>query len=353
MKEINDFIVLSKYAGERFDLIQAGGGNTSVKLEDGTMLIKASGFLLSDIEDKRGYSKVLTADIASIVKGKQILSLNSRREREQRVAALTANVTLDPNNRPSIETLLHSCLKKYTLHTHPVVVNIISAKSDWKEVLKTIFKNDFATVAYHTPGVELAVALNNELQKHSAIPEIIFLQNHGLIVTAETVREVILTTDAVVDKIEQYLNLDLRHYKLTNQVSEFMRKAGSSNHHISYISQDLLLNKFLQTQRELFFAAPFCPDVLVYCGFCAAEIASLTDIAPIKLYQERFHELPKILIFDDKIFIIAINVKKAREIEEVLKFHTLVLSKASVPPLLPEEMAYLANWEAENYRQKL
>ena len=45
MKEIQNFINISKYAGERFDLIQAGGGNSSVKLDNGQMLIKASGYL--------------------------------------------------------------------------------------------------------------------------------------------------------------------------------------------------------------------------------------------------------------------------------------------------------------------
>ncbi len=43
MNEMNDFIKISKYAGERFDLTQAGGGNSSVKNDDGTMYIKASG----------------------------------------------------------------------------------------------------------------------------------------------------------------------------------------------------------------------------------------------------------------------------------------------------------------------
>ena len=55
MNELNKLIKLSKYAGERFDLVQAGGGNSSVKLENGEMLIKASGFILSDVEINNGY----------------------------------------------------------------------------------------------------------------------------------------------------------------------------------------------------------------------------------------------------------------------------------------------------------
>lgn len=36
---MQDFIKISKYAGMRNDLAQAGGGNTSVKLDDHIMLV--------------------------------------------------------------------------------------------------------------------------------------------------------------------------------------------------------------------------------------------------------------------------------------------------------------------------
>ena len=48
----------SKFAGMRNDLAQAGGGNTSVKLDDQIMLVKSSGFQLADVEENSGYSKI-------------------------------------------------------------------------------------------------------------------------------------------------------------------------------------------------------------------------------------------------------------------------------------------------------
>ena len=72
MSEINDLVEISKYAGERFDLVQAGGGNSSVKFENGEMIIKASGFLLSDVNEDSGYSRVYTNQIAQIVKNKNM-----------------------------------------------------------------------------------------------------------------------------------------------------------------------------------------------------------------------------------------------------------------------------------------
>ena len=47
--KLNAFSRLSQTAGARADYVQGGGGNTSVKLADGLMAIKASGYCLSDI----------------------------------------------------------------------------------------------------------------------------------------------------------------------------------------------------------------------------------------------------------------------------------------------------------------
>ena len=55
---MQDFIRISKYAGMRNDLAQAGGGNTSVKLDGQIMLVKSSGFQLADVNENTGYSKI-------------------------------------------------------------------------------------------------------------------------------------------------------------------------------------------------------------------------------------------------------------------------------------------------------
>ena len=43
---------------------------------------------------------------------------------------------------------------------------MIVVKTNWKNILKKIFKDDvIAYVKYDTPGIELAISLENELQK--------------------------------------------------------------------------------------------------------------------------------------------------------------------------------------------
>jgi len=356
MNELEDLIDISKYAGERFDLVQAGGGNSSVKLDSGEMIIKASGFLLSEVNEKRGYSKVLTKQIANIIKNKDIKNSKNRRERESITSNLVKDATIDKINRPSIETLLHSFLLKYTLHTHPLVVNMIVIRENWQTILSNIFKTDnFVMVEYKTPGIELALALNSELSKLSTLPNIIFLQNHGLIITSNSKQDIKQLTEYVLKKIENYLEIDMQQYKLTNKITKLLNSV-SENKNISYLSEDHFLYERLQDNKELFFSKPFCPDSLVYCGISSIEINNLVDTQPLQDYMIQFHKLPKIIIFENKLFFIAENIKKIKEVEEVFKFHIMILTQNKYSKnifLEQDELSYLSNWEAEKYRQNI
>ena len=55
-QRLENFARVSSAAGSRADYVQGGGGNTSAKLADGLMAIKASGFCLSDITPNRAYA---------------------------------------------------------------------------------------------------------------------------------------------------------------------------------------------------------------------------------------------------------------------------------------------------------
>ena len=174
MKEIIDLVDISKYAGERIDLVQAGGGNSSVKLDNGNMLIKASGYSLSEIEVSYGYSNVLTSQISEIVKNEKIITEKSKRKRENIASVLVKKATIDTKNRPSIETLLHSFLLKYTLHTHPISVNIILAKKGWKNIIKEpsiLYNKEKHTIKlhfdmFHGYGIiDKAISVMNEKDK--------------------------------------------------------------------------------------------------------------------------------------------------------------------------------------------
>ena len=279
---------------------------------------------------------------------------NNKRQREALSSKLVQEATLDKVNRPSIETLLHSFLYKYTLHMHPIVVNMIVIQKNYKEILKTIFHDfEIVFVDYKTPGIELALELNKELNNYNEIPKIIFLQNHGLIVSSEHKQDIKNLTEFVLQRIETYLNIDMKRYKLTTDIT-YLLNSFEKNSNISYLSEDSFLNNHLEKNRDLFFNTPFCPDSLVYCGVSCCEIEELFDIENLKKYKDKYFEIPKVLVFENRLFFIASNIKKAKEMEEVMKFHIMVLEQSVKNDknfLELEELAYLSNWEAEKYRQ--
>jgi len=356
MIELKNFIKISKYAGERFDLVQAGGGNSSVKFNNNEMIIKASGVLLSEVNENSGYSRVDIKKIRHILHNKNVTNDKIKINRETHSKNLIKDATLDKSNRPSIETLLHSTLYKYTLHTHPIVVNMILIQKEWKNIILSIFKSkDVALVPYRTPGIELAIELERVINKFEVIPKIIFLQNHGLIVSSSQPEEIQLLTDLVLNKIEQYLELDMSRYKLTNKISDLINTI-KENSEITYLVEDDYLNQQLIEKKRLFMETPFFPDSVVFCGASVFILKDLSNTSEFDNYIAKYNELPKVIIFKNYIFLRALNIKKAKEIEEVLKFQIMVLEKNLKNEknfLNIEEVDYLTNWEAEKYRKKI
>ena len=356
MIELKNLIQMSKYAGERFDLVQAGGGNSSAKLKNNQMLIKASGYLLSDISINVGYSKVYTNKISNFINSDAIKNEFNKRKKEILAKKLVEEATINKINRPSIETLLHSTLYKYTLHTHPIVVNIVVIKKKWKEILLSIFKNeDIALVPYRTPGIDLALELNKVINTFKKIPKIIFLQNHGLIISSNNINDIQKITELVLERVEKYLKIDMKKYKLTNKISKLINSFQKKNN-ISYLSEDKYLNEQLKKNKKLFLKKPFCPDSLVFCGVSTVILKNFVDFSSLRRYMKKYSELPKVIIYKKHLFFIGMNIKKAKDAEEVMKFHIMVLSQSiakNINFLKSDELSYLSNWEAEKFRQKI
>ena len=102
--DISQLSSLSRQVGERFDLVQAGGGNTSVKM-DQLLFIKSSGCCLSNMRINKNYVGVNFENIKSKL---TTIAGNSKKEREQQCKKLVdSNIIFLKNYRPSIETTLH------------------------------------------------------------------------------------------------------------------------------------------------------------------------------------------------------------------------------------------------------
>ncbi|MFK5949588.1 MAG: class II aldolase/adducin family protein [Methylococcales bacterium] len=340
---------ISKYAGIRFDLVQAGGGNSSVKLNSEEMLVKASGINLSEVTETSGHVKVQYKNTREWFKNDHLSGLN-KQQRELKGKELLTSVTLT-DLKPSIETFLHALLNTYTLHTHPISVNTIASQANWKEVFSNQFP-DSVCVEYATPGIDLALSLVNEIKNSQALPKIVFLQNHGLIISSDNPDEVIELTDSVTTKLNKLVGLDLDRYQNVSKIQSII-DANTNTSSMIYCSDDAIIKQLISIESSAEVIWPFCPDTLIYCGIAPVYMKSFEDIKSITDYIGKYSESPKVVIVNDQVYFVSMSLKKARESEDLLKFHLLTISKSDKPinRLSMEEISYLSNWDAEKYRQ--
>ena len=351
MKDLKNFIELSHYAGNRWDLVQAGGGNTSVKI-DNIMYIKASGFLLAELNEDFGVAQVDLDKIIRITKNDKIVNAVSKKEREIITTDLVHNATLSEEYKPSIETLLHSLLDKFVLHTHAVVANLILVQQNWIDKLKVLFPNAIF-VNYQTPGIELAIELEKQLHNNSNDhSKIIFLQNHGVIISSNSHKEIIKISDFISKTLEKALNIDFSKYRYCNVLINHLKLVSMNSNFVIYYSESIS-NNFNFVEK---FADPISPDVFVFCGYEIIDIEE--DFQKINQYFEKYNEFPKIIKNKSNFYIVGNTIKKAKEQEELLYFqlfisHYLENSNIKYNTISSDEMYYLGNWEAEKIRQKL
>jgi rhamnose utilization protein RhaD (predicted bifunctional aldolase and dehydrogenase) len=144
-KALRDLIRISDATGKDPALVQGGGGNTSVKTDDGKyMFIKASGSALKDMNAEHGWRRLRLDKVIEIVKDKQLAKLPAQ-TREQEIVnrlLLACDDKIASDVRPSIETPLHAILGKCVIHLHPVaVLSYACAKNGQREIEK-LFKGE-------------------------------------------------------------------------------------------------------------------------------------------------------------------------------------------------------------------
>ena len=89
--------------------------------------------------------------------------------------------------------------------------------------------------------------------------------------------------------------------------------------------------------------------MLIYCGI---KILFIIDLKEIDKYYDKFKELPKIIIYENLIYITSHSLNKCKEIESVLKANLFILdSKNKKQYLSQDEICFLNNWDAEKYRK--
>jgi len=378
MDELNTIIKLSKFFGRDLDAVQAGGGNTSVKIDAGRMYVKASGATLRTA-DQKSFLLVGTEETIKILDDPSI-ALMGADQRDRMVSERMKEVVIDgPGLRPSIETFLHALLGKFVVHVHPVYVNALTCAENGMVTAERLFqgKINYLWVAYESPGYPLGVLVKNGVDEfvsiHGVKPEIIFLQNHGVILSAENESNFYSLYENMISKLKNYCgDLDITHEDVDHKtltgtfldkIKQAYQSAGCPSRMLCPVRSPVI-NSFFQLPgvRSLVAGGALYPDQIVYCGESPLflEEASTDEewVSSFKEFIRTSGYAPKVIVYKDQDVILAGETQgEIDAIEDVLEAHLktlLLIKKKDTPLFLPAEKAsYIAHWESEKYRRKL
>lgn len=345
-ENLADFIELSKYAGMREDLVQAGGGNSAYKPVPNRMLIKASGVQLADVEEGFGYAVVNPQIITEAFMQHADADGMTEGEAGRILREAVVEEECLPGVRPSIETFLHAAAGSYSLHTHPITVNVLAARRGGMEELRELFPQALF-VPYATPGAALARAYFRHCRKPCKDARVVFLQNHGLLVSADTAKETMELTEDVVRRTADYLGMDMSgYYAVTKLYHAVGQGAG-----IVWRVTDAHVKKAWDALGHVCGLA-FCPDCVVFLGRRVYDAGDRWDAGRYADFRKAYGE-PVVIGYRNDLYIRAQSVKKAAEIQSVLSF-ALQVAQANTgracSMLTRQEQDFLLGWEAEKYR---
>lgn len=188
-----ELVALTRALGERErDLVILAEGNTSQRLPDGRVVVKASGSAMrtATVED------FVVVDVDPLVE----LMRSSTATQGDLTAALDAGEHGGRRRRASIETLVHVAAQGFAPtpfvgHTHPTaVVGLLASVHGPTAWDRHVYSDEAVVIGrplyvpYATPGIDLGRiylrALERYVDTHGELPTLVLLGNHGIVVNA-------------------------------------------------------------------------------------------------------------------------------------------------------------------------
>ena len=253
---MNDLATLARVSAELGGnrlLVQAAGGNTSVKA-DGVLWVKASGRWLAKATDEPIF---VALDLARLTRA---LTLGDP-ACETCEAFVRADLS-SPNLRPSVETTLHAGLpQRFVLHLHCVETISYAVLVDGAARVAPLLDGlKWQWVPYIRPGLPL-------FQTITPGADIYVLANHGLVVAADAL-------DAAVGLIETVGRRLARPLQAAPSGSRRVERAGYRFADAPALAPHAV---------RLAAAGSYYPDHLVFLGSGAALIDSVVGAPPVIL----------------------------------------------------------------------
>ncbi|HEY5626046.1 MAG TPA: class II aldolase/adducin family protein, partial [Dehalococcoidia bacterium] len=206
--DVSQIVYLSNLIGADVDLVQPGGGNTSVKLvEDDvfgeqveTLVVKGSGTDLRTIA-AAGFTHLAVERLATL------RTRDSMSDEEMMAVMRACMLFADRDPVPSVETPLHAVIPhRFVAHTHDVATLSLSNTPSARKNVERVYGDSVALLEYLRPGFPLAKGM---AERYASGPPKgatgLVMEKHGLTTWGDTAKECYANLHAVINRAEEYL----------------------------------------------------------------------------------------------------------------------------------------------------
>ncbi len=395
--ELSELIEISRAIGRDPDLVQGGGGNTSVKSRDRkTMFIKASGSALAEMDGSRGWAELDLEAARDVIGDRELAGLDPAAREKEVLRLLEAAVKKPCGARPSVESSLHALLGRVVIHTHPVGLNAFLCSRGSRAAYRKLIGDKHGAplyVPYVDPGYILALRVARGIDaywsEHDRHPTVVLLENHGLFVSAEEPAACLKISREITDLGKKWIGgerinplevgwtVESAPAAKLNGASLFLYlaelrgallKAGCAplllRRDDSAIASDLLEEDTAATAAG---HGAFTPDQIVYCRARPLILkgGSLDEWpAEVADYRER-HGDPRVVLVrpgprkdgPGGVYYCAPDLAQLRVVSEVYRGAMAALlgsAKNGGPRFLDREQTkFIEGWEVEKFRAAL
>ena len=384
--DIANLVTISRAVGSDDRLVQAGGGNTSVKNARGTrMHIKASGTGLRDLSPRRGYVTMAMAPLRRLLADRRIGAMSDAKREQLVLQTMYDAVTGGPDRsaRPSCEAALHAMLQRYVVHIHPIAVNAILCSKRSEQLCRDLARRGRFTmvwVPYTNPGHPLAARCRDEVaafeDRTGGLPEVLFIENHGLFVSSESAKRAATLTKAIVNRCERLYAARAGKKRaagkraatsegdLESIIVELRRdlvRRDADARLVQFVPDETAARLLARKDARTILRVNNTPDTMVYCQayplILPARAAGKVGAA-VDRHVTRYGELPRVVLVPGRGFLVVGDSQKAIHTTIVVFRAQLGITEGALAfggpkPLGKREVDYIKNWEVEAYRLRL
>lgn len=351
---------MSNKYGASPEHVLAGGGNTSFK-NAAYLWIKGSGTSLATI--KAGEFVMMDREKLQNMWQKRYPEKEADRESAVLQDTMDARVPGE-NRRPSVETLLHDLFpQKFVLHTHPGLVNGLTCSLGGKTLMEK-FLPDAVWVNACKPGYTLAMICKEAMATHKAATgkdaQVMFLENHGIFLAADTTEEIDILAQRVMDTLAG----EIKAWPNLEEIPGDPVRVEAISRRLAHLygEEQETVVRFLANSAVLTYdpcTGSLSPDHIVYAK---ARQLSIREDGELENAFAEFVAAngykPRITFVRDLgMFACGMTEKEAETAEAVMLDAVKVVafseSFGGVSPMAKELVDFILGWEVERYRSKV